>query len=160
MARREYTDRPRGEYGDRPRRKEYTPAGYTKREMNPEIYQKRRMVIDAIYEAKKLAASIGVDLPRIQARIVDKDPNEVIRKSALGTASMGGKEIWIPEDCLTGNYTGYLRQVVFHEILHAAYAIDHDERSKLMASRVGNAPLPRELADELFIKHIKQRLGK
>ena len=24
----------------------------------------------------------------------------------------------------------------------------------------GNAPLPRELTDELFIKHIKQRLGK
>jgi len=160
MARREYTDRPRGEYGDRPRRTEYTPTGYIKRDMSPETYQKRRMAIDVIYEAKKLAASIGVDLPRIQARIVDKDPNEVIRQHALGTASMGGKEIWIPEDCLTGKYTGYLRQVVFHEILHAAFAIDHDESSKLMGSRVGNVPLPKELADELFIKHIQQKLRR
>lgn len=150
----------RREYGDRPRRKEYTPAGYTKKEMNPETYQKRRKVIEAIYEAKKLTASIGVDLPRIQARIVDKDPNEVIRQHSLGTATMGGKEIWIPEDCLTGQYQNYLREVVFHEILHAAFAIGHDEKSRLMGSSIERTPLPKELVDELFIKHIQQKLGR
>lgn len=158
MARHEYGDRPRRDYGDSPRRKEYTPTGYIKKEMNPEVYEKRRKVIEVIYEAKNLAKSIGVDLPRIQARIVDKDPNEVLRKSSLGTASMGGMEIWIPEDCLTGMYTGYLRQVVFHEILHAAFSIGHDETSRLMGSRVGSAPLTRELTDTLFVKHIKKAL--
>jgi hypothetical protein len=160
MAIEEYGNRPRRDYGDRPRRKEYTPAGYIKKEMNPEVYEKRRKVIDVIYEAKRLAASIGVDLPRIQARVVDKDPNEVIRKHSLGTATMGAKEIWIPEDCLSGMYQGYLRQVVFHEILHAAFSIPHDERSKLMGSAVGSTPLSKEVADALFVKHIQLKLGR
>jgi len=148
-------DRPRRDYGDRPRRgREYTPKGYIKKDMNPETYALRRRVIEIIYEAKNLARKeLGIDLPRIQARIVDKDPESVLKRNALGTACLGTSEIWIPKDTLDSTYYN-LKSIVFHEILHAAYCVPHIKSSPLMSAYY--AKMTDEDINKWFIKHVKE----
>jgi hypothetical protein len=158
---RDYENRPRREYGNRPtNRKE--PQGYKNRKMNDDTYQKRREIINVIYKAKKLLSAVGVDMPRIEARIVDIDPKTVIAQGlhdAVGIARFNSNQIWIPASTLD-KYKNYLDEVVFHEILHAAYNVDHDEKSPLMRSRLGSIPIQGKELDDLFVAHVKQALNK
>jgi|TARA_R100001163_G_C5031034_1_gene171234 hypothetical protein len=96
--------------------------------MNNEVYKLRRQVINLIYEAK----NFGIDLPRIDVRIgTAKKGHEQI----LGVGRMSDKKIWITEKAINHS-TNYLRHVVFHEIGHAVFGLNHREDCPLMCSEL------------------------
>lgn len=152
----------RHDYSERPNYNKKEPQGFRNLKSGDDTYKKRRKVIEQIYDAKKLAKSIGVELPRIEARIVENDPNTVKAQhlnNAVGIARMNTNQIWIPENTLVGQYQPYLKEIVFHEILHASFGIQHDENCPLMRSKLGQ-PIPDNIVNELFLKHIKKVLNK
>ena len=106
-------------------------------DMNKETYKLRRQVIDLIYEAK----NYGIDLPRIEVRIGSAKKGH---EHVLGVGRMSKKIIWITEKAINKNVE-YLRHVVFHEIGHAVFGLDHDEKCPLMASEIGE-PINRRQA--------------
>jgi len=96
--------------------------------MNDEVYKLRRQVINLIYEAK----NYRIDLPRIDVRIgTAKKGHEQI----LGVGRMSDKKIWITEKAINHS-TNYLRHVVFHEIGHAVFGLNHREDCPLMCSEL------------------------
>ncbi len=90
--------------------------------MNDITYKKRRRVIDLIYEAKKEIK----DLPRIEVRI-----GEARKKNVLGVAMLKDCKIWITDDAINMGDDA-LRNVVFHEIVHAVTGFGHDDKCPLM----------------------------
>ena len=92
--------------------------------MNDITYKKRRQVIDLIYEAKKEIK----DLPRIEVRI-----GEARNHNVLGVAKLSKNQIWITDRVLNMSEDA-LRNVVFHEIVHAVTGFGHDEKCPLMKS--------------------------
>jgi len=98
------------------------------KDMNKTKYTKRTTVMSRIYEAKKC----GIDIPRIDVRIgTAKKGHEQV----LGVGRMSGKKIWITERAVREN-TNYLRHVVFHEIGHAVFGLNHREDCPLMCSEL------------------------
>ena len=96
--------------------------------MNDEVYKLRRQVINLIYEAK----NFGIDLPRIDVRIgTAKKGHEQV----LGVGRMSDKKIWITERAINHS-KNYLRHVVFHEIGHAVFGLNHREDCPLMCSEL------------------------
>ena len=95
-------------------------------EMNADVYKLRRQVIELIYEAKRG----GVNLPRISVRIGEQKLNH---KNVLGCAKMNGNQMWITKDAIDLGIDA-LRNVVFHEIAHAVFNVQHDESCPLMQS--------------------------
>jgi hypothetical protein len=104
--------------------------------MNDEVYKIRRQVIDIIYKAKKVA-----DLPRIDVRVGDA------RHNVLGKARMGDCKIWVDVEKSGKN----LLQVVLHEICHAVWSIEHDDKCPLM-SPIAN-PITDKVAWDCFRKY-------
>lgn len=107
------------------------------RDMNDDTYALKREVINIIYEAKNLLKSIGVDLPRQTVRIIDIDPKvflayegKYIPNNLLGCATMGGNDIYIPAKTLTSIYD--LKEIVYHELLHSAFCVQHNTNSIIM----------------------------
>ena len=95
--------------------------------MNKETYPLRRKVIDLIYEIK----NSGVVLPRIEVRI-----GEARKANLLGVAMLKDCKIWITDDAINMGDDA-LRNVVFHEIVHAVTGFGHDEKCPLMMSTLG-----------------------
>ena len=95
-------------------------------EMNADVYKLRRQVIELIYEAKRG----GVNLPRISVRIGEQKSKH---KNVLGCAKMNGNQMWITKDAIDLGIDA-LRNVVFHEIAHAVFNVQHDESCPLMQS--------------------------
>ena len=93
--------------------------------MNDAVYKLRRQVINLIYEAKKEIK----DLPRIEVRI-----GEARKKNVLGVAMLKDYKIWITDDAINMG-EDVLRNVVFHEIVHAVTGFGHDEKCPLMQSK-------------------------
>ena len=93
--------------------------------MNDAVYKLRRQVINLIYEAKKEIK----DLPRIEVRI-----GEARKKNVLGVAMLKDCKIWITDDAINMGDEA-LRNVVFHEIVHAVTGFGHDEKCPLMQSK-------------------------
>jgi len=93
--------------------------------MNDAVYKLRRQVINLIYEAKKEIK----DLPRIEVRI-----GEARKKNVLGVAMLKDYKIWITDDAINMG-EDVLRNVVFHEIVHAVTGFEHDEKCPLMQSK-------------------------
>lgn len=123
------------------------------RDMNNDTYKLRRMVMDYIYRAKKL---LGGDMPRVEVRIVDFSP-EAVRRGVAGLGAMGGHIVWFSGKFLEvtledPKWKNYLQELVYHELLHALYAVPHIESSPLMSSRLSPKPIPPEEADAEFIK--------
>ena len=96
-----------------------------------------------IYEAKAL---LNGNMKRVEVRITDCD-----NPRTLGTASMGDCVVWIPASTVIDNRC---RQVVFHELLHALFAIEHDDNCPLM-SAICNDKLTVNKQNKLFLKHVK-----
>lgn len=141
---------------DKKRKKAYG----TEREMNDETYRLRREVMNYIYYAKNLIKKVlNYDLPRQRIRIIDVIPNRFVggeekflTNFLLGCATMGGNDIWIPAKTIESKYD--LKYVVFHELLHSAFCVDHDSNSPLM-----NPEYRQMTSDEMdnwLIKHIKE----
>ena len=94
--------------------------------MNDAVYKLRRQVIELIYEAKKEIK----DLPRIEDRIGEPRNHKV-----LGVAELKNKKIWITKDAIDLGQDS-LRNIVFHEIVHAVTGFGHDEKCPLMQSKL------------------------
>lgn len=109
--------------------------------MNNQVYQLKRDVINIIYDLKR-----HVNLPRITVRITDKHHN------VLGRARLNDNVIWIPENTFN---TKYLYQVVLHEILHAVYGIQHNNKCKLMHEVVQNVSNKEAL--KIFLDYCKKQ---
>lgn len=120
--------------------KKFETDGLKNLKMSDEVYVLRRKVIELIYEAKTLVPS----LPRISVRITE-DSQEV-----NGKARLNKNIIWIPANSSIRN-TNELRRTVFHEILHAAYGIQHKTFCKLMGSAYTD--ITKVEADRLFKKY-------
>ena len=97
--------------------------------MNDEVYKLRRQVIELIYEAKRG----GVNLPRIAVRIGEQKAKH---KNVLGIATMNGNQMWITKDAIDLGLD-VLRNVVFHEIGHAVFNLEHNNKCPLMSAAVG-----------------------
>ena len=94
--------------------------------MNNEVYQLRKKVIDILYQAK----DFEINLPRINVRIGNSTEKH---KNVLGVG--GNKNIWITEKAINKGYQ-YLLHVVLHELCHAVYNLPHNEKCKLMSSKL------------------------
>ena len=95
--------------------------------MNDEVYKLRRQVIELIYEAKRG----GINLPRIAVRIGEQKAKH---KNVLGVATMNGNQMWITKDAIDLGLD-VLRNVVFHEIGHAVFNLEHNNKCPLMESK-------------------------
>ena len=95
--------------------------------MNDDTYAERRKVINILYEAKRM----GIKLPRINVRIGSPAAGH---ENTLGVG--GALNIWITKKAIDRGYN-YLLHVVLHELCHAVFNTDHNEKCKLMASTIG-----------------------
>tara|TARA_E500000318_G_C3399948_1_gene149449 strand:- start:86 stop:484 length:399 start_codon:yes stop_codon:yes gene_type:complete len=108
-------------------------------DMNKNTYSLRRKVINLIYEVK----NAGVNLPRIEVRI-----GEPRKKNLLGVALLKDNKIWITEDAVKLGEDA-LRNVVFHEIVHAVTGFGHDEKCPLMCAALGKLLNKKDCLDKL-----------
>jgi hypothetical protein len=156
-------DRPRRDYGDRtrvPKTHKWKGKEYAKnRESNDETHELRRKVMQYIYDAKNLVKkAFDYDQPRVNMRIVDWSPERVILQNALACATGHGTGvILIPAATISsGKWERHLKSIVYHEILHATYCVEHDESSPLMHPIITKKPLEGKELDKWFIKHVKE----
>ena len=127
-------------------------SGYGKNlKMNDEVYALRRQVIDIIYQAKKVLRSNGIELPRLDVRIIE---NAIDKPQVLGVAQLNENIIWIATSVLS-KYKAHLRDVVYHEIVHAVTGFGHDDNCKLMAPCINLLPLNDDDANRLLVKYFK-----
>lgn len=91
--------------------------------MNNEVYALRRKVMDLVYEFKTIN-----EIPRVTVRIIENVGN------TLGVGTMDDRVcIWIPQKVANAS-KDQLREIVYHEIGHAVYKLQHDESCPLMSS--------------------------
>jgi hypothetical protein len=119
-------------------RKKYENTLLKNKAMNNDVYKLRRQVIALIHEASKL-----VDLPRINVRIAENDTN------IAGVARMGKNTIWITEQFVAS------RGLVFHEIVHAVFGLEHIPGCPLMAGDGSSLSISQVECDRLFLKYAK-----
>ena len=119
----------------------------TIKKMNDNVYKQRRVVMKHVYEAKNLLRKHDIQLPRINVRIVDRNPECEV--DYVGLASMGAKNIFIPKDAVNYNF---LRRIVFHEIIHAVLNIGHSDRCPLMNPVIQLKPSKDEI-DKVFVDY-------
>lgn len=131
-------------------RKNFTTEFGKNLKMNNDVYALRRQVIDIIYQAKNVLRSNGIELPRLDVRIMEAYPD----KKALGAARLRGNIIWICTKSLS-TYKAHLRDTVYHEIVHAATGFGHDDNCPLMAPCINMIPLSDTQANELLVKYFK-----
>lgn len=96
----------------------YTTRKAKNLRMDDGVYKLRREVMGYIYEAKEV-----VELPRITVRVTEN------HKTMLGCAKISGNVLWITERAIT---EWDLRPIVYHEIGHAVFGAEHDEKCPLM----------------------------
>jgi hypothetical protein len=155
-------DRPRRDYGDRKRvpkvHKAQGKAYATNRESNDETHALRAKVMRYIYDAKNLVRKeFGYNQPRVNMRVVDWSPERVILNNALACATgYGTGVILVPAATISGKWEKHLKSIVYHEILHATYCVEHDDSSPLMHPIITRVPLQGEELDKWFIKHVKE----
>lgn len=114
------------------------------KKMNSEVFELKKQVMKMIYEAKKLA-----NLPRITVRITENNDG------ILGLARMGQNIIWIPERMFERKYKLYLREIVYHELCHAVWGIEHINSCPLMSPCIGEMPMTREQCDIIFRRYAR-----
>jgi hypothetical protein len=112
--------------------------------MNDNTYALRRQVMELIYEALEV---IERDMPRVTVRITDAKRPEI-----LGTALLNRNVIWITANACE-NYD--LREIVYHELVHAWTGFGHDENCPLMSS-TANGKLSKKDAQKLLKKYVDE----
>ena len=114
--------------------------------MNDEVYKLRRQVINLIYEVKKEFLSF----PRIEVRI-----GEARNHNVLGVAKLSKKQIWITKRAVDMSQDA-LRNIVYHEIVHAITGFGHDEKCPLMKSTMDGYLLNKKQCMKYLKKYIKE----
>jgi len=105
-------------------------------QMNQDTYKLRRDVMNIIYEAKKLK-----NIPRVSVRITEDSPD------TLGAGRMKGNIIWISKRAVKNRN---LRTIVYHELLHTCYGVDHQKGDILMDPRLRGG-LTKEQVQKRFV---------
>ena len=114
--------------------------------MNDAVYKLRRQVIELIYEAKKEIK----DLPRIEVRI-----GEARNHNVLGVAKLSKKQIWITKRAVDMSQDA-LRNIVYHEIVHAVTGFGHDDKCPLMKPTLDGYLLNKNECMKYLKKYIKE----
>ena len=106
------------------KRKKTIIKEFNNSKMNNEVYKLRRQVINLIYEIK----NNGFNIPRIDVRV-----GKSVDCRKLGMARLNGNIIWIDIATIKKSQN-YLRNVVYHELLHTIYGGEHNEKCPLMSA--------------------------
>ena len=114
--------------------------------MNDQVYKKRRQVMNLIYEVKKEFLSF----PRIEVRIGEARDHNV-----LGVAKLSKKQIWITDRALNMSQDA-LRNIVYHEIVHAVTGFGHDDMCPLMKPSLDGYLLNKKQCMKYLKKYIKE----
>lgn len=126
-------------------RKNKTTKEFKNYQMNSDVYKLRKQVIDLIYEVKQ-----SYDIPRIDVRI-----GESKSCSTLGIARLNDNIIWISEYTINKGID-FLRNVVYHELLHTIYGIGHNEKCPLMQSRLDTILTKKQCLD-IFGQYVNKQ---
>ena len=121
-------------------------AQITNHKMNDLVYKKRRQVMNLIYEVKKEFLSF----PRIEVRIGEARDHNV-----LGVAKLSKKQIWITDRALNMSQDA-LRNIVYHEIVHAVTGFGHDDMCPLMKPSLDGYLLNKKQCMKYLKKYIKE----
>ena len=115
--------------------------------MNDAVYKLRRQVINLIYEVKKEFLSF----PRIEVRI-----GEARNHNVLGVAKLNKKQIWITKRAVDMSQDA-LRNIVYHEIVHAVTGFGHDDKCPLMKPTLDGYLLNKKQCMKYLKKYIKEK---
>jgi len=102
--------------------------------MDDALFKQRRRIIEMLYDAKKV---LGIDLPRVQIRIVEMANGEV-----SGISFVGKNSIVISHEIADWTEQELLR-TVWHELGHAWFNASHDESCPLMSAYRPPGGVPR-----------------
>jgi hypothetical protein len=120
-------------------------------QMNTDTYTLRCQVMAYVYEAKLLLRSEGITMKRVDVRITEQT------REFLGLAKLNDCIIWMPINVLQSDrYKPYLREIVFHELVHALTGFKHSQKCDLMKAGLYSSildPLPKVRAEKLFLKY-------
>ena len=125
-------------------RKKKTTKNFTNFKMNNEVYEKRKKVIDFIYELK----NEGFKLPRIDVRIGTDKQCDI-----LGKARLKDNIIWITDKAIKDTNKNWLRTTVYHELLHAIYGCNHVKGCPIMSAVQPDVVANKVKSIEIFKKY-------
>jgi predicted metal-dependent hydrolase len=114
--------------------------------MNNETYKLRHKVVTLLYEIKREVKNF----PRIEVRIGEARDHKV-----LGVAQLKDKKIWITKRAVDMSEDA-LRNIVYHEVVHAVTGFGHDEKCPLMKSTLDGYLLNKTECIKYLKGYIKQ----
>jgi len=117
--------------------------------MNNETYKLRHKVVSMLYEIKREVKNF----PRIEVRIGEARDHKV-----LGVAQLKDKKIWITKRAVEMNEDA-LRNIVYHEVVHAVTGFGHDDLCPLMKPTLDNYFLNKDQCMK-YLKKYLQRASK
>ena len=115
-------------------------------DMNDNTYKMRRQVINMLYEIKKEIKNF----PRIEVRI-----GEARNHNVLGVAQLKDKKIWITKRAVDMSEDA-LRNIVYHEVVHAVTGFGHDDLCPLMKPTLDGYLLNKNQCMKYLKKYIKE----
>ena len=113
--------------------------------MNNEVYKLRHKVVSMLYEIKREVK----DFPRIEVRI-----GEARNHNVLGVAKLKDKKIWITKKAVDMSEDA-LRNVVYHEVVHAVTGFEHDDKCPLMKPYMDGYLLNKKQCMEYLKKYLE-----
>ena len=114
-------------------------------DMNDNTYKMKRQVINMLYEIKKEIKNF----PRIEVRI-----GEARNHNVLGVAQLKDKKIWITKRAVDMSEDA-LRNIVYHEVVHAVTGFGHDDLCPLMKPTLDGYLLNKNQCMEYLKKYLK-----
>jgi hypothetical protein len=114
-------------------------------DMNDNTYKMRRQVINMLYEIKREVKNF----PRIEVRI-----GEARNHNVLGVAQLKDKKIWITKRAVDMSEDA-LRNIVYHEVVHAVTGFGHDDLCPLMKPTLDGYLLNKNQCMEYLKKYLK-----
>ena len=113
--------------------------------MNNETYKLRHKVVTLLYEIKREVKNF----PRIEVRI-----GEARNHNVLGVAQLKDKKIWITKRAVDMSEDA-LRNIVYHEVVHAVTGFGHDDLCPLMKPTLDGYLLNKNQCMEYLKKYLK-----
>lgn len=114
--------------------------------MNNETYKLRHKVVSMLYEIKREVKNF----PRIEVRI-----GEARNHNVLGVAQLKDKKIWITKRAVEMNEDA-LRNIVYHEVVHAVTGFGHDDLCPLMKPTLDNYFLNKDQCMKYLKKYLQR----